>query len=74
MRKRGVRDAERTKGVQKNEDGDNESLRLTEGRQSTIAALESKKDRARRFKQQVSTCILLYCLYHFDSLTSWIVQ
>ena len=74
MRKHGVRDAERTKGVQKNEDGDNESLRLTEGRQSTIAALESEKDRARRFKQRVSTCILLYCLYHFDSLASWIVQ
>jgi hypothetical protein len=74
VRKRGVRDAERTKGVQKNEDGDNESLRLTGGRQSTIAALESEKDRARRFKQRVSTCILLYCLYHFDSLASWIVQ
>jgi hypothetical protein len=50
VRKRGARDAERTKGVQKNEDGDNKRHRLTEGRRSTIAALESEKDRARRFK------------------------
>ncbi len=40
----------------KNEDGDNKGLRLTEGRRLMVAALESEKDRARRFEQRISAC------------------
>lgn len=39
--------AERTKRVLKNKDGDNKGQRVNEGRRSTVAELESKKDCAR---------------------------
>jgi hypothetical protein len=38
-----------------------------------MVALESEKDHAQHFKQQISTCILMYCLYRSGFLAVLVV-